>query len=169
MPRIFSEGRKKPKEFRKWENCATHSEAAIITYRSFCKQWCRLFMSHQSDWIYYKQPIKFLVFVAGTCNTIFLVSNGNIVWNANSLETLISYTFAGVLFSRLRQHWVTGNAVFPKRLWPNRKSTFNLSWQSVSIICIVEALTFLHFPRVISSQESMIAGAGQSKEMCKPH
>ena len=29
-------------------------------------------MSHQSDWIYYKQPIKFLVFVADTCNMIFL-------------------------------------------------------------------------------------------------
>ena len=29
-------------------------------------------MSHQSDWIYYKQPIKFLVFVAGTCNMILL-------------------------------------------------------------------------------------------------
>ena len=29
-------------------------------------------MSYQSDWIYYKQPIKFLVFVADTCNMIFL-------------------------------------------------------------------------------------------------
>ena len=29
-------------------------------------------MSHQSDWIYYKQPIKFLVFAAGTCNMILL-------------------------------------------------------------------------------------------------
>ena len=29
-------------------------------------------MSHQSDWIYHKQPIKFLVFVAGTCNMILL-------------------------------------------------------------------------------------------------
>ena len=29
-------------------------------------------MSHQSDWIYYKQPIKFLVFVAGTWNMILL-------------------------------------------------------------------------------------------------
>ena len=38
-------------------------------------------MSHQSDWIYYKQPIKFLVFVAGTCNMILLiVSNGNLMF-----------------------------------------------------------------------------------------
>ena len=29
-------------------------------------------MSHQSDWIYYKQPIKFLVFVAGTCKMILV-------------------------------------------------------------------------------------------------
>ena len=36
-------------------------------------------MSHQSDCIYYKQPIKFLVFVASKCNKIFLlVSNGNL-------------------------------------------------------------------------------------------
>ena len=37
-------------------------------------------VSHQSDWIYYKQPIKFLVFVADTCNMIFylLVSNDNL-------------------------------------------------------------------------------------------
>ena len=35
--------------------------------------------SHQSDWIYYKQPIKFLVFVAGTCNLILLlVSDRNL-------------------------------------------------------------------------------------------
>ena len=31
------------------------------------------------DWIYHTQPIKFLVFVAGTCNMILLfVSNGNL-------------------------------------------------------------------------------------------
>ena len=36
-------------------------------------------ISHQSDWIYYKQPIKFLVFVAGTCDMILLlVSNGDL-------------------------------------------------------------------------------------------
>ena len=36
-------------------------------------------ISHQSDWIYYKQPIEFLVFVAGTCNMILLlVSDGNL-------------------------------------------------------------------------------------------
>ena len=29
-------------------------------------------VAHQSDWVYYKQPIKFLVFVAGKCNKIFL-------------------------------------------------------------------------------------------------
>ena len=29
-------------------------------------------MSHQLDWIYYKQPIKFLVFVAGTCKMILV-------------------------------------------------------------------------------------------------
>ena len=34
---------------------------------------------HQSDWIYGKQLIKFLVFVTGVCNMIFLlVSNGNL-------------------------------------------------------------------------------------------
>ena len=43
-------------------------------------EWVRdVCMSHQSDWIHYK-PIKFLVFVGDTCNTILylLVSNGNL-------------------------------------------------------------------------------------------
>ena len=36
-------------------------------------------ISHQSDWIYYKQSIKFPVFVVGTCNKmLLLVSNGNL-------------------------------------------------------------------------------------------
>ena len=42
-------------------------------------KWVRC-MSHQADWIYYKQPIKFFVFVAGKSNRNYfylLVSNGN--------------------------------------------------------------------------------------------
>ena len=39
-----------------------------------------MYMSHQSDWIYYKQTIKFIVFVGGKCNKIVFLSgvNGNL-------------------------------------------------------------------------------------------
>ena len=43
-------------------------------------------ISHQSDWIYYKQSIKFLVFVTGTCNMMLLL-----VWNGNLTLLFFSY------------------------------------------------------------------------------
>ena len=41
-------------------------------------------MSHQTDWIFYKQLIEFLIFVAGKCNKIFLL--GSFKW---SLDTFV--------------------------------------------------------------------------------
>ena len=53
-----------------------------------------------TDWIYYKQPIKFLVFVAGTCNMIFLlVSNGNLTLVfLNQVVAINPFTARGLPF-----------------------------------------------------------------------
>ena len=52
-------------------------------------------MSHQSDWIFYKQLIEFLIFLAGKCNKIFLLvsfkwSLGTFVFHAQ-LVAIKSY------------------------------------------------------------------------------
>ena len=104
-------------------------------------EWVRnVCISHQSDWIYYK-PIKFLVFVVGTCNMILLlVSNGNLkllffsckytnreittTWYyVNSRKHVDSekirvpdgiWTHDLPWSSRMLYHWATGDSVVSK-------------------------------------------------------